>query len=186
MDALGGVLPTGWGVDLVSGAATEGPLLRIRAPDGAAGTLRLCTRSVLAPRDVRALGTAPEGPPRVVVAPYLSPATRVALEEVGLGYVDLTGSIRLALDRPGLFLAAPGADRDPRPERRPSRSLSGGKAGRIVRALIEAAEPPGVRELAERTETDPGYVSRVVALLDREALVEPDRRGRIAQVAWRR
>lgn len=41
----------------------------------------------------------------------------------------------------------------------------------MVRALCDSFPPLGTRDLARRTETDPGYVSRVLDLLDREDLI---------------
>ena len=92
----------------------------------------------------------------VVVAPFLSSRTRDRLEERGTGYIDQTGNARLVLDRPALFVYTSGAERDPRREERPARTLKGAKAGRIVRALCDFAPPVGVRELAARCQTDPG------------------------------
>ena len=123
---------------------------------------------------------------RIVVAPYLSPAVRERLVESGLGFVDLTGNIRIALGSPGLFIEVDGADVNPDRQTRPSRSLRGGKAGRIVRALVDRRAPPGVRELGRITGVDPGYVSRILALLDEQALIERNGRGRIASVDWPR
>jgi hypothetical protein len=60
------------------------------------------------------------------------------------------------------------------PATSPARSLKGAKAGRIVRALIDRSKPPGVRELASLAQIDAGYVSRVLALLDTEALITRD------------
>ena len=111
---------------------------------------------------------------------------RRRLSEAGLGYLDETGNIRLSLSEPGLFIEADGANRDPDPERRPSRSLAGAKAGRIVRALCTHRDSWGVRDIADATATSPGYVSRLLANLDVEALIERDRRGRVDGVDWRR
>ena len=122
----------------------------------------------------------------MVVAPYLSPLVRERLVEAGLGFVDLTGNVRIALSRPGLFIEANGADVNPVRSARPSRSLRGGKAGRIVRALIDREEPSGVRALAAITGVNPGYVSRIVALLDDQALIERSGRGRVVSVDWPR
>jgi hypothetical protein len=88
-----------------------------------------------------------------------------------LSYFDLTGNIRLEMPTPGLYIRTQGADVNPNREERPSRSLRGAKAGRVVRALVDSASAPGVRALAERASVDPGYVSRVLTLLDREALI---------------
>jgi hypothetical protein len=125
-----------------------------------------------------------EGAVPVLVAPFLSSRTRDRLEERGVGYIDLTGNVRVALDRPALFIHTRGAERDPRREERPARTLKGAKAGRIVRALCDFVPPVGVRELAERARTDPGYVSRVFTLLETEALIRREVRGPVTDVDW--
>ena len=43
-----------------------------------------------------------------------------------------------------------------------------------------------MRELAETTGVNAGYVSRVVTLLDRQAIIEREGRGRIVSVDWPR
>jgi hypothetical protein len=73
--------------------------------------------------------------------------------------------------KPGLFIDTQGAGEDPERQERPARSLRGPKAGRVVRALVAARRPPGVRELAAAIKIDAGYVSRVLAFLDNEALI---------------
>jgi hypothetical protein len=42
-----------------------------------------------------------------------------------------------------------------------------------------------VRDIAGATATNPGYVSRLLANLDCEALIERDKRGRVEDVDWR-
>lgn len=123
--------------------------------------------------------------PLLVVARYLSAATRTRLREHQVNYLDLTGNVRLIVPRPGLFIETQGAAEDPDREERPARSLRGPKAGRVLRALVDRQRPPGVRELAGMTRVDAGYVSRVLAFLDSEALVTRVGRGRIETVDWR-
>jgi hypothetical protein len=147
------------------------------------------TRSQLEPRQVAEVAASLRAPKEevgtfVLMAPYLSPTGRQRLREAGVGFLDLTGNVRIELREPGLFIEAQGADVDPDRKRRPSRSLRGPKAGRVVRILLDSKAPPGVRDLAERAEVDPGYVSRVFALLQREALIQRDARGRVGSVDW--
>ncbi|RMG93470.1 MAG: hypothetical protein D6705_18675, partial [Deltaproteobacteria bacterium] len=153
------------------------------APDGRRAELVLLRRDRLDPRSVLAMQVRKqqrgEALPDLVVAPYLIPEVRRRLREAGIGVVDETGNLRVSLAEPGLFIEASGADKNPSPRRRPARSLAGAKAGRIVRALCERREPWGVREVATATDTNPGYVSRLLAFLDREALVERDDKGRV-------
>ena len=93
--------------------------------------------------------------------------------------------MRIHLERPGLFIAARGADQDPSPPVRGVRSLKGAKAGRIVRAFCDWRPAVGIRDLAGRAEADPGYTSRVVKLLEEEDLLNWDNDGRILSVDWR-
>ena len=180
-------LPAGWKISIKKGA---GDRLQVRGPDGRSALCNIHTKHSLQPRGVLELRmilqdlTAAE--PGIVVAPYLSPAVRDRLVESGLGFVDLTGNIRIALTSPGLFIDARGAEVNPVKQSRASRSLRGGKAGRVVRALIDAIEPPGVRELAENIGANPGYVSRIIALLDQQALIERSGHGKIVSVDWPR
>ena len=161
--------------------------IRVRGPDGRSACLDVYSKRVLQPRGVLLLRMYLQdrrSANPVVVAPYLSPAVRGHLQEAGLGFIDLTGNIRIVLSRPGLFIEASGADVNPGRPHRPSRSLRGSKAGRIVRVLVERTEPPGVRELAGLTGANPGYVSRIAALLDEQALIERNGRGHILSVDW--
>ncbi len=108
----------------------------------------------------------------LVASDFLTPRVREILAACGSGYADATGNFRLALSKPALFIETKGADRDPWPDDRPLRSLKGRAAGRLARALSDLAPPFAVRELAVRAGVSPASASRVLALLDREALVE--------------
>jgi hypothetical protein len=185
-------LPSGWEADLESesGASDVNHYFRVAAPNRNMGRLAVDVKRRLEPRGVIELEARLRGrsgkEPRLIIAPYLSPAVRERLGEASLGFLDLTGNARIELRKPGLFIEGKGADIDPNRQARPSRSLRGAKAGRIVRLLIDLQEPPGVRQIAEQTDVDPGYVSRVLGLLDREALIERQGRGRITNVDWPR
>ena len=191
---LGARLPAGWRAEFgeVAGASRDygaNARLHVQGPDGRTACLAVYTRRSLHPRGVLVLVSGLRMMPAdnpIVVAPYLGPTVRERLVEADLGFVDLTGNVRLALGSPGLFIDASGADTNPYRRARPSRSLRGGKAGRIVRALIDRMEPPGVRALAAMTGANPGYISRIVALLDEQALIERRGRGRIVSVDWPR
>lgn len=184
-------LPSGWGVSepvVDTRTAAVDATIEITAPDGRVGRIALEVRSRLDPKGVRAVVelAATVGVDRglVVVARYLSEGTRARLREGGVGYLDLTGNVWLVLRAPGLYIETHGASQDPDREARPARSLRGAKAGRIVRVLIDRREPPGVRQLAAMTKIDAGYVSRVLAFLDAEALVTRVGRGRMQSVDW--
>lgn len=184
-------LPPGWGVTTVgdgeSVRRSVDAVLKLSAPDGKALTCLVEAKSRIEPRDVASLATqlrSYKGAIPVVVSTFLSPQTRERLEAVGLNYLDLAGNIRFVADRPGLFIYERSADKNPWREERPARSLKGAKAGRIVRALCDFLPPLGVRDLAKRAGADPGYVSRTLALLDREDLIKRSPRGPITYVDW--
>jgi hypothetical protein len=191
---LGALLPPAWILDDIQKAYTgkrtgqRGASLRLRAPDGQTLELRLEVKDGLEPRAVRPLaeklrGAAPAIP--VVVAPHLGRRTRELLVEEGIGFADGTGNFRIAAERPTLFIQTSGSDRDPDPVERPLRSLRGPGAGRAIRALCDFRPPYGVRDLAARSGASAPTLSRVISLLEREALLErgPDRSVARADVA---
>lgn len=174
-------LPPGWAVERVAGSG-RGPLLRITSKEGRSRELPVSPLSRPDPRAARQL---PRDRPLLVAAPYLSRGVREAIEEEGSSYADHTGNVRLVLDEPGLFIVTSGAASNPWPEERRF-TLRGAKAGRVVCALARATPPIGVRALAAAADTDPGYVSRLLGMLDREALVDRTARGQVGRVDWRK
>jgi hypothetical protein len=183
-------LPRGWTVGAPTFQSSEGAdaTVELTAPDRRACLLSIEAKARLEPKAVRTVleqaAAARVQDAFVVVAPYLSAGTQERLRNGGVGYLDLTGNIRIALANPGLYIESQGATENPNREERPARSLRGAKAGRVVRALIDRKEPPGVRELAALTQIDAGYVSRVLAMLDSEALITRVGRGRLQSVDW--
>jgi hypothetical protein len=165
-------------------------LVRVRSPEGVESLLVVEAKSAVEPRSVPSVleqirRFAADGKP-FVVAPFLSLRAREELAEAGAGYADATGNFRLALERPALFVETVGATSNPWPEERPLRSLKGPAAARTVRALCDFRPPYGIREIAERSGASPAVASRVVDLLDREALLTRETRGGVASVDWPR
>lgn len=186
-------LPSGWTIENTFSEPPNSPadaLVSVTAPDGQIANLVVEAKRSLDPRGAKELGdrlrTRQRDEPFIVVSPYLSPGARERLTQADIGYVDLTGNARLFLRTPSLYVETTGANRDPAPSRRPTRSIRGPRAGRIIRTLCDFRDPGGVTELARTTGLDPGYVSRLLALLDRETLVERGARGRITKVDWER
>jgi hypothetical protein len=192
---LQGRLPTGWDSSPLKAAkaaknstAPVTAALSLRRQGGVVGTVRIDARSRIEPKDVDYLAATlrptPEQPV-LIAAPFLSPRTQERLRNRGFSYADLTGNVRLTLTDPGLFIETTGARENPAPSSRARKSLKGPKAGRLVRALCDFRPPVGLRELAKRAGIDPGYASRVVDFLDREALITRTTRGPITTVDWR-
>jgi hypothetical protein len=122
----------------------------------------------------------------VLAARYLAPATRERIAEAGAGYVDATGNVYFATERPALLLRDRGADRDPwRGPGRPRGTLKGPPAARVVRALIDFAPPYTVPEIAERSGASTGATYRVIKFLEEQDLVERESQGPITGVRWK-
>lgn len=180
-------LPSTWKV--AQGARVREATIVIRAPDSRVAQLDVVTGRRIEPRDVAGILPAERSQSSratavLVTAPFLSARTRELLAAAGASYLDSTGNLRLALERPAVFLQTEGAAKDPAREPRPLASLRGPAAGRVVRALCDFRPPYGVRALAERCATAPASVSRVVGLLEREAIVVRRENGEVTEVDW--
>ena len=172
-------------------------VVRVQAPDGQTAVLLVQAKRLLNTRDVPIVleplrraasqwGSDAEVV-SVLAARYLAPATRERIAEAGAGYVDATGNMLIAADRPALFLADRGTDRDPwRGPGRPRGTLQGPPAARVVRALVDFAPPYTVPELAERARASTGATYRVIGFLEEEGLVERQRYGPISDIRWRK
>ena len=195
LDALSAHLPSGWSVRTRVQPRLQSyrpdAVAEIRAPDGRKALLLVEVKSPLTAREASDLGA--RLPPVVreggavaalVVTRFASELARDRLRKAGLSYLDLTGNAWISLARPGLLIATEGAARDPSPTRRGIRSLKGAKAARLVRALCDWRPPVGIRDLARRAGTDPGYTSRVTRLLEDEDLVQRDANGQIRTLDW--
>ena len=123
-----------------------------------------------------------DGRPLVVLAGWLSARSQELLAHSGVGYLDLTGNTQMCLDHPALYISSRGATRDPDPAPRGKTRVSGSKAARIVRLLVDVAPPYRVGEVAEATGLTPAYVSRMLETLHHETLIERSVRGRVSDV----
>lgn len=189
-------IPFGWSLqarraEVPAGRYRADLLAEIASPTGETAVLAVEIKRTLEPRDILhaveqlsevAASASPRAVP-VVAAAYLSPRTRALLRDHGVGYVDTTGNVRIEISTPGLFIATDGADRDPWPRDHKLRSLRGRGAARAMRAIIDTSPPYGVRELAQATGASAPTLSRVLDLLEREAIVTRVR-GAVSTVDW--
>lgn len=193
---LDGLLPRGWSVERGQGPAQDDDLLDERffikdrsgtgrpvlvdvRVDPTPAELDTAYNAVLARRIRKDVGS-----PILVVSPYLSPRSRKVLEVAEINYLDLTGNVLLAIDYPGLSVRTEGAQRDPTPRRRPERGISGPAAGQVIRALVDITPPYSVSRLADLADVSPGYCSRTLQVLEREALIRRDASGTVQEVDW--
>ena len=203
-DRLRKILPTGWSVQLAQQPRDAGSALRrreytpdaeliLRAPDGSEGLILAEMKRRLDPNlvpvvvdQLQRYAQQRNYQSRIVAAAYLSPRTRALLTQAGIGYADATGNLRLAMDRPAMFIATEGASSDPwyKAFDQPLRSLKGPTASRVVRALCDFRPPYGVEALARRSGTSLGSVSRVFAFLQPEGLITREPRGPVIDLKW--
>lgn len=186
-DAITRLLPDGWTCARRKGPRNGDLRLTLRAPDGVSAELAVDVKPRVPPGSVGGIAahlarSAPSVP--VVVAGWLSPLTRAALTEAGVGYVDLTGNADVRLSRPGLVLRTSGAAKDPEPAPSALGSLKGAGAARAVRALIDFTPPYGIRELAKASGASASVLSRVATLLASDGVLRRDDRGAVLEVNW--
>ena len=196
LEELRRLLPPEWnlevaGVEVRWGDRIKDAVLTITAPDGTTGEFLVELRRRISARQAADVGDALSKmaldgePPGILFTRYASRMAQERLRAAGVSYLDLTGNTWIRLPRPAVFIEREGAKSDPDPPRRRVQSLKGAKAARIVRGLCDWRSPVGVRELARRTQTDAGYVSRVLSFLEDEDIVVRGTAGDVAEVRWR-
>ncbi len=197
-ETINGRLPGGWSLSTTrepaSGQMRPDAIFKISSPGRETVDFVVEVKQTASPNTLpgviehlnRYIDAAPKGsnPRAFLAARYLTPRTRDVLAERGVSYGDSTGNLRLVADQPGLFVEAEGATKDPWPSNQPLRTLRGRGTGRAVRAIVDFRPPYGVRELAERASASSATLSRVIDLLDREALLTKDSKGAVLDVDW--
>lgn len=174
-------LPASWQTS-VAARTVDGGIIRFTPPAGEPIEIRALVDRRLDPRRASALPAFTE--PTIVVSDWLSPRTRAILDESGRSYADGTGNISISIDSPLIAIRSDGAERNPAPPPRVRSSLSGPRAWALQRTLAEVVPPYGVGDLAERLDMDAGYVSRLLAGLREELLIEREPRQPVEAVDW--
>lgn len=109
----------------------------------------------------------------LVVARYLSPQVRAALEEVQLAYIDSTGNMRIAVEQPTIFVSVRVTDKDPwRQPGRPRGTLKGEPAARVVRTLADYTGPLFISDILKFSGASTGPTYRVRDYLMEEGLLK--------------
>ena len=173
-------LPPRWRSS-VAARSTDGGIVRFVAPDGRSADVRALVRKHL---DTRAAALIEADEPMVAIADWLSPRTRSILGGAELSYADTTGNVLVMLDEPGLAIRATGAANDPEPRSPPKVNLRGPRAWAVERTLAEVLPPYGLTELSDALDVDAGYLSRLLAGLADELLIERQPRQPIERVDW--
>ena len=190
-------LPSSWSIVIAKEQTLAGrrvdALLVVSDPNDQTVQVAIEVKLAVSPRETLAIIAQlqhylPENVPVMVVAPFIGPRAQALLTAAQVNYLDATGNLRFQLDRPTLYIAEQGATHNPWTEATAQQSLKGPAAGRVVRALCDIRPSYGVRELAGYAETPPGTVSKILGLLDREALLQRAERGKyrgeIVAIDW--
>ena len=182
MDALASKLPDGWSLSDDNEAPSGiDAVVRLADPLGTTAVIAVEAKRIVERRDLgrirervnAALLKLDCEANGLVAARYLSPQVRAELAESGLSYIDAVGNMRIALNRPAIFLADRVTDRDPwRGPGRPRGSLKGEPAARVVRTLIDYREPLSVSNLLRLSGASTGATYRVRDYLLEENLIE--------------
>ncbi|MDH4119743.1 MAG: hypothetical protein OEW30_20360 [Acidimicrobiia bacterium] len=181
VESLDSLAPSDWRVEIAR-RSDDGGAVRVDSSDGVSGELRVIVSRDLSPREVVALPEPEEA--TIVAAEWLSPRSRELLADIGYGYVDLTGNVGVVVSRPGIVFRTDGAQRDPSPKPVPRLHIRGPRAWALLRTLAEVQPPYGVSDLANAIDSDPGYVSRLLAALADELLISRVARGPVEHVEW--
>lgn len=124
--------------------------------------------------------------PVLFVSDYIGPVLREALSDRGFSFADGTGWIRVVSDDPLVVLTGLGAARAPHAPRTSAITrLNGLAASRTIRSLTTVDLPVGVRSLAALAGVSPGSVSKLLATLVAEGIVDRDSRGAVTRVRRR-
>jgi hypothetical protein len=110
----------------------------------------------------------------LLIAPYLSPASRELCTENGVSFLDLEGNTRIAF---GTVFIERMLSSKPEPERREFKSLFRPKSAQVLRILLRNPKQVWkVADLAKTAEVSLGHASNVrTALLEREwAKIAPE------------
>lgn len=99
-----------------------------------------------------------------LVARYFSPSKQEYCKENNINYLDLSGNVYLNYQN--IYIEKTGFI-NKYPEKREGRNPFSDKASLILRLLLIGDKAWGVRELAERTDLNPGFVSRMFKELEK-------------------
>jgi hypothetical protein len=114
----------------------------------------------------------------LVAVPFMGRVGREQCEEAGVGWLDLSGNARISA--PGIRVLVEG---QPNRFKRPGRPSSAfaPKSARIARwLLLHPHRPMSQRELAQATDMDEGFTSRIVAKLEDDELISRHENGAIS------
>jgi hypothetical protein len=119
------------------------------------------------------------GPPAVplVVVPFMGPVGRRRCEDANVAWLDLSGNARIVA--PGIRVLVEGRPNQFKSRGRPSSAFAP-KSSRISRwLLMHSGQSVKQRDLAQATDMDEGFTSRIVSRLAADSFVERGQDGEL-------
>lgn len=181
LEILAAALPDTWDLKVADSgdSARRFPdaVATIRPPGGS--TIALAIEAKAAPlrtNTIAHLAATFEGTQGIpcLFAEYVPPSTRQAMDKLGLSGVDTTGWVHILSHEPPVLIDREGASRAPRvPRNERIERLNGASTGRVLRYLVTATLPRGIREIAADCQVSPGTVSKLLPTLEREGITAP-------------
>ena len=114
----------------------------------------------------------------LVAVPFMGRAGREQCEEAGVGWVDLSGNA--SISAPGIRVLVEGQPNRFKRRGRPSSAFAP-KSARIARwLLLHPHRPMSQREIAQATDMDEGFTSRIVSKLEEDELINRHEDGAIS------
>ena len=155
--------------DLVISAVNKVFVIEVKATANAPGVL-MATRQVQQYAAAIRRHSVP-----LVAVPFMGEVGRCICEQEGVGWFDLSGNAHIVA--PGIRVIVEGKPNRFKMAGRPP-NLFAPKSSRIVRwLLIHAGEHINQREISRATGLDEGFVSRLVARLEKEDYIVRDEHG---------
>jgi len=113
----------------------------------------------------------------LVAVPFMGRVGREQCEEAGAGWLDLSGNARISA--PGIRILVEGQPNQFKRPGRPSSAFAP-KSARIARwLLLHPHRPMTQREIAQATDMDEGFTSRIVSKLEEDDLITRQEGGEI-------
>lgn len=95
----------------------------------------------------------------MLIAPFVSPSARAALEKLDMGWLDLAGNARLSFPR--MFMHVDVTDSDPTMTKRDLRTLFSPKTARLMKYLLTTQDPAHTgRQLAQMLQVSESLISK--------------------------
>ncbi len=196
-EALGNVtalLPRSWRIErradtgAATATATVDAIIDLVSPSGKRTSFAVDVRVARLPPSGSLLSTLRHPSrdtslPVLLVSNYLGPAVRTALTNAGVNYADATGWVLLTSEDPLILLTGRGAAKSPKSAGSSAvMRMNGVAASRIIRTLATQSTPMGVRQLAASAMVSPGSVSKLLATLGAEGVVDRGGHGEVLAV----